>query len=289
MLRRCRATMSRVGTGARAGTATRSSPSGCRPRRGTSAIPRPARTSARCESNSIDWWAIRGSRPVPSYIRVSHWRQIVPSGVATHPSSTRSRGVTALRPASGWSAVHDHVGDVRGDRRTSQVLRDRERYVAPAVHQADLALTRGHQVDGVPGLPLGQRDGQVGMCLEQVAHGRRDHPAHRGRERHHPQVARDRPGLQVQPGLDLLEVGEQPGAGVHEVSAVAGQHHAAADPLEQRHPRLALQSLHLLRDRARRVPEHVGSPDHRPVVGDGPERGQCGEIDHEANATSSVV
>ena len=45
-------------------------------------MPSPARTSARWESNSIDGCAIRGSRPVPSYIRVSHWRQIVPSGVA---------------------------------------------------------------------------------------------------------------------------------------------------------------------------------------------------------------
>ncbi len=119
------------------------------------------------------------------------------------------------------------------------------------------------------------------MCVEEVAHGRRDHPAHGGRERHHPQVTRHRPGLQVQPGLDLLEVGEQPGAGVDEVSAVAGQHHAAADPLQQRHPGLALQSFHLLRDRARREAEHVGGRDHGPVVGHGPEGGQRGEINHE--------
>ena len=109
------------------------------------------------------------------------------------------------------------------------------------------------------------------MCLEQLANGRRDHPAHGGRERHHAQVAGDRAGLQVQPGLDLLEVGEQPGAGVHQVPAVAGQHHPAADPLEQRHPGLALQTLHLLGDRARGEPEHVGGRDHGPVVGDGPE------------------
>ena len=66
-------------------------------------MPRPARTSARCESNSSEVCAISGSRPVPSYIRVSHCRQIVPSGVAIQPSSTRSCGVSARRPASGWS------------------------------------------------------------------------------------------------------------------------------------------------------------------------------------------
>ena len=63
-------------------------------------MPRPARTSARWESNSIAVWAIRGSRPVPAYIRVSHWRQMVPSGVAIQPSSTRSRGLTLACSAS---------------------------------------------------------------------------------------------------------------------------------------------------------------------------------------------
>ena len=44
--------------------------------------------------------AIRGARPVPSYIRINHWRQMVPSGVATQGSSTRSLGETRVRPES---------------------------------------------------------------------------------------------------------------------------------------------------------------------------------------------
>ena len=93
--------------------------------------------------------------------------------------------------------------------------------------------------------------GEVGVRVAQVAHDRRDQAAHRGRERGEPQVPGDRAGALVQPGLDLLEVGEQPAAGVDQVPAVVGEHHAAADPLEQRDAGLLLQPLDLLGHRAR--------------------------------------
>ena len=92
----------------------------------------------------------------------------------------------------------------------------------------------------------------------------------------------DGAGLAVQSGLDLLEVGEQPGPGVDQVAAVAGEHHSAAHPLEQRYAGLPLQPLDLLGDRAGREAERVGGSDHRAVGVDGAERGQGGEIDHEA-------
>lgn len=92
-------------------------------------------------------------------------------------------------------------------------------------------------------------------------------------------------GLAVQPGLDLLEVGQHLGAGVDEVPAVAGQHHAAADPLEQRYAGLALQPLDLLRDRARGEAQGVGGRDHGAMGVDGAQCGEGSEVDH--GATSS--
>ena len=102
--RRWTATTSRVGTGSAAATVVSGGSMRGRPRRGTSAMPSPARTRARWESYSRDSCAICGLRPVPTYIRCSHWRQMVPSGVAIQPSSTRSAGVTRPRPATGWSS-----------------------------------------------------------------------------------------------------------------------------------------------------------------------------------------
>jgi hypothetical protein len=62
---------------------------------------------------------------------------------------------------------------------------------------------------------------------------------------------------------------------------VAGEHHAATDPLEQRHPGLPLEPLHLLGDRARGEAQRVGGADDRTVVAHGAQRGQGGQVDHE--------
>ena len=98
----------------------------------------------------------------------------------------------------------------------------------------------------------------------------------------------DRPGALVQTGLDLLEVGEQAGAGVDEVPPVVGEDHAAADPLEQRDAGLLLQALDLLGDRARGEAQRVGGADDGAVGVDGAEAGQRGEIDHAAMLPGSM-
>ena len=113
-------------------------------------------------------------------------------------------------------------------------------------------------------------------------------PRMRGRERRHAEPSGNRVGALVQAGLDRLEVGEQPAARIDQVPPVGGQHHPASDPFEQRHPRLALQSLDLLGDRARRVAQSVGGGHDRTVGGNGAQRGDGGEIDHEATVPRSV-
>ena len=90
------------------------------------------------------------------------------------------------------------------------------------------------------------------------------------------------PAALVQPGLDLLEVGEQAGARVDEVPAVVGEDHAAADPFEQRHAGLLLEPLDLLGDRAGGVAQRIGGGDDGAVGVDGAEAGEGGEIDHAA-------
>jgi hypothetical protein len=66
------------------------------------------------------------------------------------------------------------------------------------------------------------------------------------------------------------------------VATLAGQHHPAAHSFQQRHVGLPLQSLDLLGDRARGEAQGLGGGHDRPVVVDGSQRGQGGEIDHEA-------
>ena len=189
MLRRCTATMSRVGTGSWAGTATRSSPSCCRPNRGTRAIPRPARTRARWESNSSDSCAILGRRPVPSYIRVSHSRQIVPSGVAIHSSSTRSCGVTRGAGGEGVLAVHDHVGDVAATERRSRWSGTASGDVAPAVREPESTWPVATRSTVSQGSRSAQGQPEVGWASRSVADDGGDQPAHRGGERGEPQAA----------------------------------------------------------------------------------------------------
>ena len=173
----------------------------------------------------------------------------------------RDGGATCQPMTCGY---HDicHVG---GERGRVQVLGDRKRNVAPAVRDPDIGLPGGDQLDGVPGLPLSELQLEAGMRLVQRADAGSHESAHRRRERGEPQATCHCPGLLVQPGLDALEVGQQPSTCFDQVSALAGQHDASTDPLEQRHAGLAFQSLHLLRDCARREPEGVGGRDHGPV------------------------
>ena len=107
--------------------------------------------------------AIRGSRPVPSYIRGSHWRQIVPSGVAIQSSSTQvARGDPRRGRRAGGRAARSRRRR-RGRPGGREVVGDRDRHVSPAVHDAEVALAGGDQVDGVPGLALGQGQREVGV------------------------------------------------------------------------------------------------------------------------------
>ena len=283
MLRRCTATISRVGTGSCAARATSSvaerlagraaGPGRCRARR----RPGPGGTGTPC-----DWWAIRGRRPVPSYIRVSHWRQIVPSGVAIQSSSTRSRGLTRARPASRWPAwtMTSATSRARGVvARWSGMASGTSPQLCTTPRSTWPEATRSTVSHGSRSERVRVRSG---CAVAQVAQGGRHEAAHRRRERRQPQVAGHRPGLAVQPGLDLLEVGEQPAALVDEVATVAGEHHAAADPLEEGYAGLPLEPLHLLRDGAGRVAQRLGGGDHGAVAVDGAERGQGGQVDHEA-------
>ena len=143
-------------------------------------------------------------------------------------------------------AVHDHLGQVAGYQQGVQVCGHRDRHIAPPVHEAELVLTGGDQLDRVPGLALGEAEGEVRVGPDQATHHGRDQATHRGREGRDPQVARDEVRLGVQPGLDLLQVAQQPGADVDQVLAVPGQHHAPTDPLEERDAGLPLQTFDLL-------------------------------------------
>ena len=210
--------------------------------------PRPARGGTRTPSDTC---AIRGGRPVPSYIRCSHWRQMVPSGVAIQSTSSRSCGVTVAPAGERVVARHDQVGDVVGDAGARDVVGHGERHPAPAVHDPDVALTGRDQVDGVPRLALVEGQPQVGMGVEEPARDRRDQAAHRGRERDQADAAGHDVGAVLELGLELLEIGEDLLAGVDQVPTVAGQHHAAADPFQQRDADLPLEALDLLRDGAR--------------------------------------
>ena len=74
------------------------------------------------------------------------------------------------------------------------------------------------------------------MSETQASDGGSDQAPHRRGEGRDPQLARDGPGLSVQPRLDLLEVGQEPRSGIDEVAAVSGEHHPATDAFEQGTP-----------------------------------------------------
>ena len=186
------------------------------------------------------------------------------------------------------TARHDHVGDVVGDGDADEMLGDVQRHVAPAVHDAEVLLAGCDEVDGVPGLALGQGEREVGVLVEERAHHRRHEPAHRGGEGGHPQPTGHATGVAVQSGLELLQVGQQARSVGDEPTAVIGQHHAAAHPLEQRDTGLLLQPLDLLGDRAGREAEGIGGADDGTVRVDGSEAGQGSQINHVAMLHRSI-
>ena len=186
---------------------------------------------------------------MPTYIRSSHCRQIELRGVAIQSSSSRSRGVEPSAIGQRVLAVEHDVGPVVGERGDRDVVGHGERHVAPLVHDPEVGLVGGDEVDGVPGLTLGHGDREVGVGVEHVAHDRGHQPADGGREGRHPQPPGHGPCLPVQSALQLLEASEQRGAALDEVTAVTGEDDAAADPLEERDPGAALEALDLLGDR----------------------------------------
>ena len=147
---------------------------------------------------------------------------------------------------------------------------------------ADVDMTGGDQVDGVPRLALGDGEGQLGVRVDEGSHCGGDQASDRGREGREPEVTGHGARGPVQAGLDPLQVAEQPASVVDQLPPGTGQHHAAAHPLEQRHPDLPLEPLDLLGDRARGVPEHLGRGDHRAMAVDGTERDEGIEINHAA-------
>ena len=154
--------------------------------------------------------AIRGSRPVPSYMRSSHCRQMDPSGVATQSligQVARGDDGAAGQPVI---AADDHLGEVAGQCGAGEVIGHRQRQVAPAVRDAEVSLPGRDQADRVPGFVLRQGDAQVRVRRQDGGQRGRDQAAHRGGERGQPHVPGDGLGLLVQPGLQLLQVGEQP-------------------------------------------------------------------------------
>jgi len=66
------------------------------------------------------------------------------------------------------------------------------------------------------------------------------------------------------------------------MSTVAGEHHASADPVEERHAGLSLEPLELLGDRTRGESQRGRGADHRAVGVDRMEGLERLKIDHEA-------
>ena len=62
---------------------------------------------------------------------------------------------------------YQHIGDVICQHDGLHVLGDGQRRCAPTVHQADLAVTGGNQIDCVPWLVFGEADLQVGIRRQQ--------------------------------------------------------------------------------------------------------------------------
>ena len=180
----------------------------------------------------------------------------------------------------------DHVGDIGEQRRLDEMLGHRECQPSPSVHDAEVALSRGDECDGLPRLALTQRHPQVGVVGPQSREDIGEDATHRRREDADAHLAGDpalgAPTGEVQVGLDSLEVGEHGRRRGHEVPPGIRQHDAATRPLEQRDTGAALQTLDLLRHGGRREAERVGSRRDASVRGHRPQRDHRFKIDHAA-------
>ena len=248
-------------------------------------MPRPARTSARCDWNSIATCAIRGRRPVPC---VHPGEPLTADGALGRCDPALVDEVVRSHPRAGRqrvAGVHDRRRPRRRRARWSTRWSGMARSdVAPAVHDADVGLTGGHQVDGVPGLALGQASAtRSGYAVAQVAHAGCDESAHRGREGGDAQVSRRRcRRWWCRPDSRL--------------SRSASRRRAASTRCRPSRvsitPRPTRSSRATLVWRSRRLtcwdtalgvkPSASAARNDRPVGVDGAERGQGGEIDHVA-------
>ena len=218
----------------------------------------------------------------------NHCRQIVPSGVATHGSSTRSRGETRVRPASRWprgtitSATSRAMvtpttcsGTCRG---TSPQLCTMPRSCWPEA-------TRSMVSQGSRSVRVRARSGCWSRSVRTTGATSPRMAVEKAAMRSRPAT---RPASRCRPDSSCLEVGQQTGSVGDQPPSVLGEHHAAPDPLEQCHSCLLLQSLDLLGDRAGREAEGVGGADHGAVGVDSPQAGQGGQINHVAMLHRSV-
>ena len=224
-------------------------------------------TSATCEANSIDTWATSGQPPGA----VVHPQQPLPADRALRgrdpglvdevargdpgPAGQRVVGRCTRTSATSWATTVEArcSGTASG---TSPQL----------CTSADVDVAGRDQVDGVPRLALGDGQRQRGArraggartgatrprtAVEKAASRRWPATVPRGRGAARPRSARGRRAA---------------GRRRRRAAARAGQHHPAADALEQRHPDLALEPLDLLGDRAGGEAEHLGGGDHRAVA-----------------------
>ena len=126
----------------------------------------------------------------------SHWRQIVPSGVAIQPSSTRSRGVTPDAARQRVVAGHDDVGEVVADRRARPGARGWRAARRPSVWTSRGRSGRRRRGRRCPTARARcRREVEVGVGVAQRRGTDGGDQAARGRgERRHAQVAGDGAG-----------------------------------------------------------------------------------------------
>ena len=186
-----------------------------------------------------------------------------------------------ISTGEGVSPGDEDVGHIARQVNGVYVIGNRQRHVAPAVYQSDIAATGSDEVDCVPRIAFEQANLETRMLVED--HGKRigQQPPNRSGEGDQTDGARHRPGLLMERCLDLLEVAEQSCAAVDELSTLPGEHHAATDALEQGDTGLTFETLDLLGDGTRREPQAGGGGNHRTFEVDGPQGGKRMQIDHE--------
>ena len=122
------------------------------------------------------------------------------------------------------------------------MLGHRERHVAPAVHQPTStwpAATRSTVSQGSRSVTVRDRSGCASRRWRSAGATRPRTAVEKAASRRWPATV---PALPVQPGLDLLEVAEQPAAVVDQLPPGAGEHHPAARPARAGAPRSAARA-----------------------------------------------